>query len=298
VNILITGVGGLIGSSLVRSLKISGNTILSLSRKPGKNGFKWDPARGEIDLPYNVNIDAVIHLAGENIARARWSEKQRKLIRDSRVKGTRLLVDTINRLQPPPKTLLSASGIGIYGNRHDVLINEDDQPGEGFLVDVAREWEPVTRVTAESGMRVTNLRMGVVMSKEGGVLKRLMPLFKFGLGAILGSGNQYMSWITIDDVVRAIEYILTNEDIKGPVNMVAPNPITNREFTKILGIVLHRPAILRIPAWAIRAVYGEMGKELLLTSTRALPRRLLSSGFDFQFPHLEDGLRHVLKKNL
>jgi len=137
VNILITGVGGLIGSSLVRSLKISGNTILSLSRKPGKNGFKWDPARGEIDLPYNVNIDAVIHLAGENIARARWSEKQRKLIRDSRVKGTRLLVDTINRLQPPPKTLLSASGIGIYGNRHDVLINEDDQPGEGFLVDVA-----------------------------------------------------------------------------------------------------------------------------------------------------------------
>ena len=147
-------------------------------------------------------------------------------------------------------------------------------------------------------MRVTNLRMGVVMSKEGGVLKRLMPLFKFGLGAILGSGNQYMSWITIDDVVRAIEYILTNEDIKGPVNMVAPNPITNREFTKILGIVLHRPAILRIPAWAIRAVYGEMGKELLLTSTRALPRRLLSSGFDFQFPHLEDGLRHVLKKNL
>jgi len=298
VNILITGVGGLIGSSLVRSLKISGNTILSLSRKPGKNGFKWDPARGEIDLPYNVNIDAVIHLAGENIARARWSEKQRELIRDSRVKGTRLLVDTINRLQPPPKTLLSASGIGIYGNRHDVLINEDDQPGEGFLVDVAREWEPVTRVTAESGMRVTNLRMGVVMSKEGGVLKRLMPLFKFGLGAILGSGNQYMSWITIDDVVRAIEYILTNEDIKGPVNMVAPNPITNREFTKILGIVLHRPAILRIPAWAIRAVYGEMGKELLLTSTRALPRRLLSSGFDFQFPHLEDGLRHVLKKNL
>ena len=297
-NILITGVGGLIGSSLVRSLKISGNTILSLSRKPGKNGFKWDPARGEIDLPYNVNIDAVIHLAGENIARARWSEKQRELIRDSRVKGTRLLVDTINRLQPPPKTLLSASGIGIYGNRHDVLINEDDQPGEGFLVDVAREWEPVTRVTAESGMRVTNLRMGVVMSKEGGVLKRLMPLFKFGLGAILGSGNQYMSWITIDDVVRAIEYILTNEDIKGPVNMVAPNPITNREFTKILGIVLHRPAILRIPAWAIRAVYGEMGKELLLTSTRALPRRLLSSGFDFQFPHLEDGLRHVLKKNL
>ncbi|MFC1893886.1 TIGR01777 family oxidoreductase [Chloroflexota bacterium] len=297
-NILITGSSGLIGSSLVRSLKISGNTILSLSREPGKDGFKWDPARGEIDLPYDVNIDVVIHLAGENIARARWSKKQKELILDSRVKGTRLLVDTIIQLQPPPKTLLSASGIGIYGDRYDVLLDEDDQTGEGFLEDVAREWEAATRVAVESGIRVANLRMGVVMSKEGGVLKRLLPLFKCGLGAILGSGNQYMSWIMIDDVVTAIEYILTNEDIKGPINMVAPNPVTNKEFTKILGIVLHRPAILRIPAWAIQAVYGEMGKELLLTSTRALPRRLISSGFDYQFPVLEDGLRHVLKKDL
>jgi len=297
-NILITGSSGLIGSSLVRSLKISGNTVLSLSRKPGRDGFKWDPARGEIDLPYNVNIDAVVHLAGENIARARWSKRQKVSILDSRVKGTQLLVDTIIRLQPLPKTLLSASGIGIYGDRHDVLLNEDDQPGEGFLVDVAREWEAVTRVAVESGMRVANLRMGVVMSKEGGVLKRLLPLFKCGLGAILGLGNQYMSWITIDDVVRAIEYILVHEDIEGPVNMVAPNPVTNREFTKILGIVLHRPAILRIPSWAIQAVYGEMGKELLFASTRALPHRLISSGFDFLFPHLEDGLRHVLKKDL
>jgi len=296
-NMLITGPSGLIGTSLVRSLKISGNTIFSLSRTPETDGFKWDPVRGEIDLPNNVNIDAVIHLAGENIARARWSKKQKESIFNSRIKGTRLLVDSIINLKPLPRALLSASGIGIYGDRHNILLDEDDQPGEGFLVDVAREWEAVTKVAVETGIRVANLRMGVVMSKKGGVLKRLLPLFQFGFGAVLGSGDQYMSWITIDDVVKAIEYILTNEDINGPVNMVAPNPVTNREFTKTVGMVLKRPAILRVPALAIQALYGEMGKELLLTSTRALPRRLQSSGFDFQFPYLEDGLRHVLRRD-
>ncbi|MFC1917545.1 TIGR01777 family oxidoreductase [Chloroflexota bacterium] len=295
-KILITGSSGLIGTSLLRSLKTSGNTILSLSRTPGTDGFKWDPAKGEIDLPDNVNVDAVIHLAGENIARARWSKAQKELILDSRLKGTRLLVDSIIRLQPRPKTLISASGIGIYGDRHDVLLDEDDQLGEGFLVNVAQEWEAVTSVALESGMRVANLRMGVVMDKEGGVLKRLLPLFKYGFGAVLGSGNQYMSWIMIDDVIKATEYILNNENIKGPVNMVAPNPVTNKEFTKELGIVLQRPTILKIPSWAIQALYGEMGKELLLTSTRALPHRLKSSGFDFQFPYLREGLRHILGK--
>ena len=296
-KILITGASGLIGTSLAKSLRFSGNTVLSLSRTPEIDGFKWDPARGEIELPNNVNIDAVIHLAGENIARARWSKNQKEAILQSRVTGTRLLVDTIIRLQPTPKTLLSASGIGIYGDRGDVLLDEDDQPGEGFLVDVAREWEAATIPASEAGMRVANLRMGVVMSTEGGVLKRLLPLFKFGFGAVLGSGDQYMSWIIIDDVISAIEYILTYEDIKGPVNMVAPNPVSNREFTKTLGVVLHRPAILRVPSWAIQAVYGEMGKELLLASTRALPHRLLSSGFEFRFPYLEHGLRHVLGRD-
>jgi uncharacterized protein (TIGR01777 family) len=296
-NILITGASGLIGTSLFHFLKISGNTVLSLSRTPETDSFKWDPGMGDIELPHNVNLDAVIHLAGENIARARWSKNQKGRILDSRVRGTRLLVNAIIRLQPPPRTLLSASGIGIYGDRHDILLDEDDQLGEGFLVDVAREWEAVTKVAIESGIRVANLRMGVVMSKEGGVLKRLLPLFRCGFGVVLGSGNQYMSWITIDDVVSAIEYILANEDIKGPVNMVAPNPVSNREFTKTLGIVLGRPTILRIPAWAIQAVYGQMGKELLLASTRTLPHRLISSGFAFQFPHLEDGLRHVLGRD-
>ena len=295
-KILITGASGFIGTSMVRSLKLSGNTVLSLSRTPEANGFKWDPDRGEIELPHNINIDTVIHLAGENISRVRWSKKQKESILDSRIKGTRLLVNTIIKLQSPPKTLLSASGIGIFGDRHDVFLSEDDQLGVGFLVDVAREWERATRLAVDAGIRVANLRMGVVMGKEGGVLRRLLPLFGYGFGAVLGSGDQYMSWITIDDVVRAIEYILINEDIKGPVNMVTPNPVSNREFTKTLGIVLRRPTILRIPTWAIQAVYGEMGKELLLSSTRVLPRHLLSSGFDFQFPYLEDGLRHVLGK--
>jgi uncharacterized protein (TIGR01777 family) len=296
-NILITGASGLIGTSLVRSLKLSGNTVLSLSRTPEMDGFKWDPARGEIEVPNNVNIDAIIHLAGENIARARWSKNQKEAILQSRVKGTRLLVDAMIRLQSPPRALLSASGIGIYGDRQDILLDENDQPGEGFLVDVAREWEAATIPASEAGIRVANLRMGVVMSTEGSVLKRLLPLFKYGFGAVLGSGNQYMSWVTIDDVVSAIEYILIYEDIKGPVNMVAPNPVSNREFTKTLGTVLHRPAVLKVPSWAIQAVYGEMGKELLLASTRALPNRLLSSGFDFQFPYLENGLRHVLRRD-
>ena len=293
-NILITGSSGLIGTSLVRSLKTSGNTILSLSRQPGKDGFKWDPTTGEIDLPSNVNIDAVVHLAGENIAQGRWSKKLKESILDSRVKGTRLLVDTIIRLQSPPRALVSASGIGIYGDRHDVLLDEDSQPGKGFLAEVAREWEACTGLAAESGIRVANLRIGLVMSKEGGVLKRLLPLFKYGFGVVLGSGNQYMSWVAIDDVVRAIEYVLTNESIQGPINTVAPNPVSNREFAETLGTVLHRPVILRIPSLAIQALYGEMGKELLLTSTRASPGCLLSNGFNFQFPYLRDGLQHIL----
>ena len=293
-KILITGASGLVGTSIARVLELSGNTILSLSRKPKTGGFKWDPDRGEIELPNNINIDVVIHLAGENISQARWSTKQKEAILNSRVKGTRLLVDNIIRLHTPPRTLISASGIGIFGDRQDGILHEDDQLGAGFLVDVAREWERATKLAVDAGMRVSNLRMGVVMSREGGVLKRLIPLFRYGFGAVLGSGNQYMSWVTIDDVVRAIEYILTNEGINGPVNMVAPNPVSNREFTKTLGTVLRRPTILRVPAWAIQAMYGEMGKELLLSSTRALPCRLLSSGFDFQFPYLEDGLRHVL----
>ena len=228
-KILITGASGLIGRSTVRSLKLSGNTVLSLSRTPKKDAFKWDPNLGEIELPHDANIDAVIHLAGENISRVRWSRKQKESILESRIKGTQLLVDTITRLPSPPKILLAASGIGIFGNSHDVLLSEDDNPGVGFLADVAREWERATKLAVDSGIRVSNLRMGVVMSGEGGLLKRLLPIFSYGFGAVLGSGEQYMSWIIIDDVVRAIECILTNEDINGPVNMVAPNPISNRE---------------------------------------------------------------------
>ncbi|MFC1846340.1 TIGR01777 family oxidoreductase [Chloroflexota bacterium] len=295
-KILITGSSGLIGSALVQSLTISGNTVLSLSRRPISGDLKWCPNSGEIELPYNTNIDAVIHLAGENIARARWSKKQKEKILASRINGTRLLVDKIIQLQPPPKTLLSASGIGIYGDRQDVFLDENEQLGEGFLVDVAREWETVTRSAVDAGIRVANFRIGVVLSTEGGILKRLVPLFKYGFGAILGPGNQYMSWVTLDDVVQAIEYVLANEDLKGPINIVAPNPVSNREFTKILGMVLNRPVILRIPSWAIQAIYGEMGRELLLMSTRALPRRLLTSGFCFQFPYLENALQYLLEE--
>ena len=293
---LITGASGLIGSSLRRSLEVSGNTILTVSRKPEKGSFAWCPSKNEIALPHNMNIDAVIHLAGENIARARWSTKQKERILNSRINGTRLLVDTIMQFQTPPKVLISASGIGIYGDRQNILVDEDEQLGKGFLADVAQEWEAETLLAADANIRVVNLRIGVVLSIHGGMLKRLLPLFTYGFGATLGSGNQYISWITLDDVVRAIEYILDHEDIKGPVNLVAPNPVSNKEFTKTLGLVLNRPAILRIPSWVIQAAYGEMGKELLLWSTCAVPHRLLTSGFDFQFPYLQEGLQYMLGK--
>lgn len=293
-NILITGSRGLIGSAVARSREMRGNTLVPLSRTPARGGFTWDPARGKISLPHNLTIDAVIHLAGENIARVRWSEKQKILIHDSRIKGTQLLIDKISKLQPRPKIVLSASGIGIFGDRGTVLLNEDDQPGEGFLAEIAREWEAATRVASRAGIRVVNLRFGAVISKEGGILKRLQPLFKCGLGTILGSGNQYMSWVTIDDVVRAIEYLLVRETIEGPVNIVTPHPVTNREFAKTLGKAVHRPVIFKLPSCAIQMFYGEMGKELLLTSTRAVPNRLTSSGFTFTFPYLEGGIRHIL----
>ena len=190
-----------------------------------------------------------------------------------------------------------ASGVGIYGDRGGTLLDEDDHPGEGFLEGVARDWERAANAALVAGVRVVNLRIGVVLSREGGVLGRLMPLYRCGLGSVLGSGTQYVSWITIDDVVRAIWFVMVNRAVTGPVNVVAPDPVTNREFSKTLGLVLGRPAVLRVPGWVIRSIYGQMAQSLLLNSTRALPRRLLSQGFSFQFPCLEDGLRHVIRGN-
>lgn len=239
--------------------------------------------------------DAVVHLAGENIARARWSERQKALIRDSRVKGTRLLCDLLARYSPPPKALVCASAVGYYGDRADEILKEESAPGSGFLADVCREWEAATQPAVERGIRVVNLRIGIVLSPMGGALAKMLTPFKLGVGGTIGSGRQYMSWIALDDVVGAIHFALTNESLHGPVNAVAPNPVTNREFTHTLGRVLSRPTLFPMPAFAARLVLGEMADALLLASARVEPAQLLASGFTFRHPDLEAALRALLK---
>jgi uncharacterized protein (TIGR01777 family) len=239
--------------------------------------------------------DAVVHLAGENIASARWTERQKARIRDSRVKATGLLCNLLARYSPPPKALVCASAIGYYGDRGDEILKEESAPGSGFLSDVCREWEAATQPAVERGIRVVNLRIGMVLSALGGGLAKMLTPFKLGAGGVMGSGRQYMSWIAVDDLVDAIHFALTHESLRGPANAVAPSPVTNREFTRTLGRVLSRPTPFPMPAFAARLAFGEMADALLLASTRVQPARLLASGFTFRYPDLEGALRHLLR---
>jgi uncharacterized protein (TIGR01777 family) len=256
----------------------------------------WDPERGTILPTGQEEPDAVVHLAGENIAGARWTQRQKALIRDSRVKGTRALSDLIGRRSPPPKVLVCASAVGYYGDRGDESLTEESASGSGFLPDVCREWEAACQPAAEKGIRVVNLRIGVVLSPAGGALARMLTPFKLGAGGVIGGGRQYMSWIALDDVVSAIHFALTHEILRGPVNGVAPNPVTNRSFTQTLGRALSRPILFPMPAFAARLALGEMADALLLAGARVLPARLLESGFVFRYPDLEGALRHLLGK--
>jgi len=294
VNILISGASGLIGSALVFYLRAQNHRILTLTRnKTHPDDIFWSPSQGMLALPRSSKIDAVINLAGENIAEGRWNKLKKKRIRSSRIDGTALISRTIAALDEPPQVLLSASGIGFYGNRGEQLLIEDDAPGQGFLVDVSREWEATTSPAEEAGIRVACLRIGVVLSPQGGILKRMLPYFKAGIGASLGTGRQYMSWIVIDDLVEAVAFLLNHDALRGPVNVCSPNPATNWEFTKILAEVLGRPAFFRIPAPVLKVLFGELSGELL-SSTRAIPNCLLSAGFEFRYPKLAAGLHHLL----
>ena len=237
-----------------------------------------------------------MHLAGENIAVRRWTPAQKARIRDSRVQGTRLLAQSLARLQQPPTVMVCASAIGFYGDRGEELLTEGSAPGSGFLTDTCRAWEAAAQPASEKDIRVVNLRLGVVLSPGGGALAKMLLPFRLGVGGKIGSGRQYMSWIEIDDVVGVIHYALTTDELRGPVNAVAPNPVTNREFTKTLGRVLSRPTIFPMPAFAARLAFGEMADELLLASTRVKPARLQNSGYYFRHPRLEDALRHLLGK--
>jgi hypothetical protein len=296
-NILVSGASGLIGQALIPVLTSGGHRVICLVRfKPqgGESLVYWDPAGGDIAAPKLEGFDAVVHLAGEPIT-GRWNAAKKLAIRESRVKGTRLLCETLARLSNRPRVLIAASASGYYGDRGDEVLREESEAGSSFLSQVCQEWEGATNVAAEGGIRVVNLRFGFVLSLAGGGLAKMLPAFKLGAGGKIGSGRQYLSWIAIDDLVHVILFAMTAEALHGPVNAVAPNPVTNLVFTKTLGGVLGRPAIFPMPAFAVRLAFGEMGKELLLASTRIEPTRLLKAGYLFRFPQLEGALRHLLR---
>ena len=298
-RILVTGASGLVGSALVPDLVSKGHEVIRLVRAEPKHGtaeIRWNPEKGVSDATRLEWLDAVVHLAGENISEGRWTEEKKARIRESRVKGTRVLAEALAQLAAPPKVLVSASAIGFYGNRGDEVLNEQSASGDDFLAEVCREWELATRPAASKGTRVVNLRFGVILSKRGGALAKMLTPFKLGVGGRVGGGEQYMSWITLDDVTGAINHALTNEALHGPVNVVAPRPVTNLEFTKTLGGVLSRPTLFPVPAFALRLAFGEMADALLLSSMRVEPLRLKETGFVFQYPELEGALSHILRK--
>jgi uncharacterized protein (TIGR01777 family) len=295
--VAVTGASGLVGRALVPFLTAAGHRVVTVSRRPsGPDQIGWDPAAGVLDPSGLEGIDAVVHLAGEPIG-VRWTAARKRRIRASRVEGTRLLAETLARLPRRPQVLVSASGAGIYGNRGDATLTEDtpaeDAPPD-FLVEVARAWEAATEPARAAGIRVVHLRLGMVLSPAGGALERMLPLFRLGLGGPLGSGRQWVSWIAIDDVVGAAQHALLRADLAGPVNATAPEPVTSRVLATTLGRVLRRPALLPAPAPALRLVFGEMAGTALLGGQRALPTRLLASGYRFRFPSLEPALRAML----
>ncbi len=296
-SILISGAGGLVGSALVPFLTTGGHRVIRLVRKltvSGKEEVFWDPITGRIDPDEIGKVDAVIHLSGENIGQGRWTKEKKRKIIESRNKSTALLAETIAGLDPSPKVFVSASAVGFYGDRGGEVVTEEDTCGSDFISGVCSEWEQAAAPAVEQGIRVVFLRIGIALSPLGGALERLLLPFKLGLGGKLGSGNQYMSWIGIDDLICIIYYAINNDSLDGPVNAVAPDPVTNLEFTKILGKVLARPTVFSVPETAIKLALGEMGREILLTSTRVKSQKLANSGYRFKNPDLEGALRYLL----
>ncbi len=295
-RVLITGSTGLVGTQVVRRLE-NENEIVRLVRQSTKSRIGddavWDPNADSMDLQCLEDADAVVHLAGENLGR-RWNPELKRKIRDSRVNGTGLLCESIAKCANPPKTLIAASAIGYYGSRGDEEMTEESTRGSGFLADVVADWEDATRPASEAGVRVVNLRIGVVLSRNGGALHSMMTPFKLCLGGIVGNGRQHWSWVEVTDVAHIVEFALNNESISGPLNAVAPKPATNREFTKTFGKVISRPTILPMPAFVTKIMLGEMGEELLLSSTRVIPQKLNEAGFEFGYAQLEGALRNAL----
>lgn len=297
-KVAVAGSSGLIGTGLLAGLSSEGHETVRLVRRPVENRgeVRWDPVRGELDPADLEGIDAIVNLAGAGIGDKRWTPERRKELLDSRVVPTRLLAETATKLDPPPKAFLSASGVGVYGyDTGDAEKTEADPPGSGFLADVVVAWEAATQAAQDAGIRTVLLRSGVVQSTAGGALaKQLLP-FKLGLGGRLGSGRQWLAWISLADEVGAIMFCVTNERLSGPVNLTAPEPVTNAEFTKTLGRQLHRPTLVPTPTRALNALFGEdMVREMLLGGPRAVPAKLQEHGFRWLHPTLEVALRDIL----
>ena len=282
------------------SLLSGGCSVFELNRggREGDEAFiRWDPAGKTIDISRLEGMDAVVHLAGESLGKGRWSRRKKSRIYSSRVDGTRFLCESLAKLEQAPKVIVSASAVGYYGNRGNEVLTEDSEPGSGFLAHVCRGWEESTEPARQKGIRVVNLRIGVVLSPAGGALAQMLPHFQAGAGGVLGSGKQYTSWIAIDDLLSIIESVIRENRLRGPVNAVARHPVTNRDFAKTLGSVLGRPTVVSVPAFAARMALGEMADEVLLASARVEPKMLMETDYSFRYPDLESALRHVLNRH-
>ena len=298
-KILISGSHGLVGSALVDLLTSEGHEVARLVRdaRASSTEIEWRPEKGTIDKErLEERFDAVVHLAGENIAEGRWTNEKKRAIFESRVKGTTLLSETLAALRNPPPVFVSASAIGYYGDRGDEQLTEQSAPGTGFLADVCREWEKATAPAVEKGIRTIHARFGIILGAGGGALKQMLTPFRMGIGGRVGNGKQWMSWIALDDVVRAIRFTIHDNFVNGPVNFTSPFPVTNAEFTKTLGSVLRRPTLFPIPAFGVRLAFGEMGDALLLSSQKVEPAVLQGRGYSFQWPRLELALRRLLHR--
>ncbi len=294
----LTGAGGMIGASLASLLTGGGHQVIRLTRSkasdPSGEGVPWDPEQGILESAEVEGLDVLVHLAGENISRRRWTAAQKRRILDSRVRGTDNLVRSLGRLERPPKTFLSASAIGIYGDRGDEPVDEVSTAGRGFLAEVCKGWEEAAEGASDWGARVVMARFGIVLTPLQGALAKMLPAFRLGAGGRLGDGRQFMSWISLDDVSAALFHILMTPQLRGPVNVVSPNPVRNLDFTQELGRLLHRPTVIPMPARLARMLFGEMAEELLLAGCRVQPRRLLASGFSFRHAELAPSLSFLL----
>ena len=298
-KVLISGSSGLVGSALCQRLEAEPDCeIVRLVRKQSpdtqQTSVVWNPAEGQLEPQAFDGVDTVVHLGGVNIAGKRWSPEVKQKIFNSRFQSTSLLASQLATLEQKPTVFLCASAVGFYGDRGEERLDESSPRGEGFLADVCQAWEQATLPAQDAGIRVVNMRFGMILDRKGGALGQMLTPFKMGVGGRLGSGKQYWSWIALPDVINALQFCLNLSELAGPVNFVAPDEVTNLEFTKTLGKVLSRPTCLPVPAWGVKTAFGEMGQELMLTSARVIPKKLTEAGFQFQYPQLEDAFRSVL----